>query len=90
MRLQICIDEDLDDALAFRARRTHTSKAAEREARAWLRRHEERVDSFIDATSFAVMHRERLGEPLAFDGDFTAASFFEVRPQEPHPGKESI
>ncbi len=27
-RLQIYIDEDLDDALAIRARRTHTSKAA--------------------------------------------------------------
>ena len=27
-RLQIYIDEDLDDALASRARRTHTSKAA--------------------------------------------------------------
>ena len=27
-RLQIYIDEELDDALAFRARRTHTSKAA--------------------------------------------------------------
>ena len=27
-RLQIYIDEDLDDALAVRARRSHTSKAA--------------------------------------------------------------
>ena len=27
-RLQIYIDEELDDALAVRARRTHTSKAA--------------------------------------------------------------
>ncbi len=27
-RLQIYIDEELDDALAYRARRTHTSKAA--------------------------------------------------------------
>ena len=27
-RLQIYIDEELDDALAFRARRAHTSKAA--------------------------------------------------------------
>lgn len=27
-RLQIYIDEELDDALAIRARRTHTSKAA--------------------------------------------------------------
>ena len=27
-RLQIYIDEEMDDALAFRARRAHTSKAA--------------------------------------------------------------
>jgi hypothetical protein len=32
----------------------------EREARAWLRRHDERVYSFVDATSFVVMRRERL------------------------------
>ena len=34
----------------------------EREARAWLRRHDERVYSFVEATSFVVMRRERLGE----------------------------
>jgi uncharacterized protein len=51
-----------------------------REARAWLRRHDERAYSFVDATSFVVMHRERLGEALAFDGDFIAAGFIEVRP----------
>ena len=44
----------------------------EREARAWLRRHEERVYSFVDATSFVVMRRKRLGEALAFDGDFSS------------------
>lgn len=52
----------------------------EREAWAWLRRHDERSYSFVDATSFAVMRRERLREALAFDGDFTAAGFIEVRP----------
>jgi len=52
----------------------------EREARAWLRRHDERVYSFVDATSFIVMRREGLGEALAFDGDFSAAGFVEVRP----------
>jgi len=51
-----------------------------REAWAWLRRHDERVYSFVDATSFAVMRRRRLHEALAFDGDFTAAGFVEVRP----------
>ena len=55
-------------------------EAIEREARAWLRRHDERAYSFVDATSFAVMRRERLGEALAFDGDFSAAGFVEVRP----------
>ena len=38
----------------------HVEEATEREARAWLRRHDERVYSFVDATSFAVMRRERL------------------------------
>lgn len=58
----------------------HVDEASERGARAWLRRHDERAYSFVDATSFAVMRRERLGEALAFDGDFSAAGFIEVRP----------
>jgi predicted nucleic acid-binding protein len=45
----------------------------------WLRRHDERDYSFVDATSFALMRRLRLREALAFDGDFTAAGFREVR-----------
>jgi len=59
----------------------HVEEATEREARAWLRRHDERVYSFVDATSFAIMRRERLREALAFDGDFSAAGFVEVRPE---------
>ena len=59
----------------------HADEATEREARTWLRRHDERVYSFVDATSFAVMRRERLSEALAFDGDFSAAGFVEVRPE---------
>jgi len=58
----------------------HVEESIEREARAWLRRHDERVYSFVDATSFVVMRRERVGEALAFDGDFSAAGFIEVRP----------
>ncbi len=58
----------------------HVDEGLEREARAWLRRHDERVYSFVDATSFVVMRRDRLGEALAFDGDFSAAGFVEVRP----------
>ena len=53
-----------------------------RDAWAWLRRHYERAYSFVDATSFAVMRRERLREALAFDGDFTAAGFTEIRPPD--------
>lgn len=53
--------------------------AAEKAAWAWLRRHDERDYSFVDATSFEVMRRERISEALAFDGDFAAAGFVEVR-----------
>ncbi len=59
----------------------HVGDAIEREARAWLQRHDERVYSFVDATSFVVMRHERLGEALAFDGDFSAAGVVEVRPE---------
>lgn len=51
----------------------------EDDAWTWLRRHDERDYSFVDATSFAVMRRRRIREALAFDGDFTAAGFVEVR-----------
>jgi uncharacterized protein len=46
----------------------------------WLRRHDEREYSFVDATSFRVMRDRRLREALAFDQDFAAAGFVEVRP----------
>lgn len=46
----------------------------------WLRRHDEREYSFVDATSFRVMRDRRLREALAFDQDFAAARFVEVRP----------
>ena len=46
----------------------------------WLDRHDERSCSNVDATSFEIMRRERIPEALAFDGDFTAAGFVEVRP----------
>ena len=51
----------------------------ELEALSWLRRHDERVYSFIDATSFAVMRALRLTHALAFDSDFSAAGFEELR-----------
>jgi predicted nucleic acid-binding protein len=59
----------------------HVEDETEREAGAWLKRHDERVYTFVDATSFTVMRRERLREALAFDGDFSAAGFVEVRPK---------
>jgi predicted nucleic acid-binding protein len=39
----------------------HVDAGIEREARARLRQHDERVHSFVDATSFVVMRREHLG-----------------------------
>jgi predicted nucleic acid-binding protein len=58
----------------------HVEEAVEEEAWRWLQRHDERPYSFVDATSFAVMRRRRLREALAFDGDFSAAGFVELRP----------
>ena len=51
----------------------------EAEAWAWLRRHDERSYSFVDATSFAMMRAHRVREALAFDGDYAAAGFTEMR-----------
>lgn len=45
----------------------------------WLRKHDERVYSYVDATSFRVMRDRRLREALAFDQDFAAAGFVEVQ-----------
>jgi predicted nucleic acid-binding protein len=58
----------------------HVAEAIEDAAFAWLRRHDERDYSFVDATSFEVMRRERISEAFAFDGDFAAAGFIELRP----------
>ncbi len=59
---------------------THVEESVEKEAKRWLRRHDEREFSFVDSVSFAVMRRHRLTEVLAFDGDFSAAGFVELRP----------
>jgi predicted nucleic acid-binding protein len=56
------------------------SEDLEDEALRWLRRHDERVYSFVDATSFAYMRARGIEEALAFDGDFAAAGFTELRP----------
>jgi uncharacterized protein len=51
----------------------------EEDALRWLRRHDEREYSFVDATSFAPMRALRIRDALAFDGDFAAAGFRELR-----------
>jgi predicted nucleic acid-binding protein len=51
----------------------------EDEALRWLRQHDEREYSFVDATSFAFMRAKGIEEALAFDGDFAAAGFTELR-----------
>lgn len=55
------------------------SEGLEGEALAWLRQHDEREYSFVDATSFAYMRAKGIGQALAFDGDFAAAGFTELR-----------
>jgi predicted nucleic acid-binding protein len=52
----------------------------EERAWAWLRKHDEREYSFVDATSFALMRSMKIKDALAFDGDFSAAGFRELRP----------
>lgn len=52
---------------------------AEREAQSWLRRHDERVYSFVDATSFMMMRRLGLTQVLSFGADFDAAGFSTIR-----------
>jgi uncharacterized protein len=56
------------------------SEELEAQALRWLLRHDEREYSFVDATSFALMRSLRIKEALAFDGDFAAAGFVEMRP----------
>lgn len=66
-----------------RSRRVEVARidsSDEERAWSWLRRRDERVYSFVDATSYLLMRRRRISEALAFDGDFYAAGFVEVRP----------
>ena len=64
-----------------RLRTIRIDQETEHEAWRWLRAHDEREYSFVDATSFALMRSLRIREALAFDGDFTAAGFVELRPE---------
>jgi len=69
------------DSLERSARLDIVAITADLEDRAWswLRRHDERVYSFVDATSFALMRSMKIKDALAFDGDFSAAGFRELR-----------
>jgi predicted nucleic acid-binding protein len=58
----------------------HVPPETEDEAWRWLSRRDEREYSFVDATSFAFMRRHGITDAYAFDGDFSAAGFTEVRP----------
>jgi len=62
-----------------RVQQLHVDQQVEKEAWLWLKRRGEREYSFVDATSFIVMRKKKLREALAFDGDFSAAGFVEVR-----------
>jgi predicted nucleic acid-binding protein len=70
----------LDRVQSSAVRVLRVDERLEEEAWAWLRVHDERAYSFVDATSFALMRKLRIREALAFDGDFAAAGFVELRP----------
>jgi predicted nucleic acid-binding protein len=57
----------------------HLSERIERQALVWLRQRNDREFSYVDATSFALMRHLGLTEALAFDDDFAAAGFIELR-----------
>jgi len=57
------------------------SEEVEVRALEWLRKHDEREYSFVDATSFVAMRTLRVHQVLSFDGDFSAAGFTELRPE---------
>jgi predicted nucleic acid-binding protein len=73
---------DRIEALTEGAKLTVHPVTPEQEDKAWgwLRKHDERAYSFVHATSFQVMRDRRLREALAFDQDFAAAGFLELRP----------
>ena len=71
------------DSIGGEGRRIEVARVSEEledEALDWLRQHDERKYSFVDATSFAYMRARRITDVLAFDGDFAAAGFNELRP----------
>lgn len=69
------------DALASseRVRILVVGEALETEALGWLRKHDERPYSFVDATSFALMRSLGVERALTFDSDFVTAGFVALR-----------
>jgi predicted nucleic acid-binding protein len=67
----------LDESMRLRI--LFVDEALEHQALRWLRRHDEREYSFVDATSFELMRSLRIRRALAFDGDFAAGGFEELR-----------
>ena len=70
---------DGSDAAA-RLRVEFVTPELEADALTWLRRHDERPYSFVDATTFAWMRALRIRDAVASDDDFAAAGFTELRP----------
>ena len=69
------------DAVAAspRLRVVQVTESQEATALTWLRSHDEREYSFVDASCFAVMGAMGIDRALAYDGDFAAAGFVELR-----------
>lgn len=76
-RFAVSVMDGLDRSRALAV--LFVSEELEAQAMRWLRRRDEREYSFVDATSFALMKANRIRRALAFDGDFSAAGFDEVR-----------
>ncbi|MHB8491938.1 MAG: type II toxin-antitoxin system VapC family toxin [Solirubrobacteraceae bacterium] len=55
------------------------TETVESDAAAWLCRRDDREFSFTDATSFAIMRSLGIQQAFAFDDDFAAAGFSELR-----------
>ena len=52
----------------------HRGQTIDERAWRWLRGHDERPYSYVNATSFEMMRRERVMEAMAFDGDSRVAA----------------
>lgn len=62
-------------AATSRVETVFTPEPLEREAIAWLKEHQERPYSFVDAVSFAWMKRLGVDAALTLDSDFAVAGF---------------